>query len=374
MSYPGHSLGVGFLPLCRGAVSVFVEYTDWARSIGVSSGTRDPEALLVDKQWLARAVPRRKAGASQRANSLDGRVTAKQIQSMTSHGFPRAQPPRWRIHCQRRHLRNQAAQMVTEGLQFVSARPQESVPSSTRSQITVAISDRENWQEEILSNTLGIWFEHRSSYYEGHHQHGAGSGCDREPSGVCIHRRYLRQWGCCTRDLHQRTSCSVWTRMQGLRTFGKQHECWDWQSWRNETNCNGGEQVWFPMPPASSHDGQYSLCVEDLSGTFQCVAGSMWLAGYLRGEQVWSHRAGTIRLGMLSSSAWCLRLCALCREMIQLMVIGVQKDKNWMYGSMQVLWWSEWLWRGTKQCWRMLAGCVQRMTPNISTLLSWMLY
>ena len=72
-----------------------------------------------------------------------------------------------------------------------------------------------------------------------------------------------------------------------------------------------------PNVPASSHDGQYSLYVEGLSGTFRCVAGSACLVGYLRGEQDWSRRAGTIRLGMPSSSTWCL-----CREMIQLMVIG----------------------------------------------------
>ena len=192
-------------------------------NIGVSSGSGDPRGLragasLVDKQWLARTVPGRKAGASKWANSLDGRVTAKQIQSTTSHGFPRAQPPRWRIQCQRRRLHNQAARMATEGLQYVSARP-----SGTRSRITVAISDRENWREEILSDTLGIWFECHSSYYEGHHQHGAGSGCDREPSGICVHRRYLHQWGCRTRDPRQRTSGSVWTRMQGPGTVGKRH-------------------------------------------------------------------------------------------------------------------------------------------------------
>ena len=197
-------------------------------SIGLSSGSGDPRGLragasLVDMQWPARAVPGRKAGASQRANSLDSRVTAKQIQSTTSYGFPRAQPPRWRIHCRRRRLRNQAARMATEGLQYVSARPQESVPSGMRSRITVAISDRENWREEILSDTLGIWFERRSSHYEGHHQHGADSGCDRESSGVCVHIRYLHQWGCRTRDPRQRTSGSVWTRMQVPGKVGKQY-------------------------------------------------------------------------------------------------------------------------------------------------------
>ena len=166
-------------------------------------------ALFVDKQWLACAVPGRKAGASQRANSFDGSVTAKQIQSTTSHGFPRAQPPRWHIHCQCRRLHNQAARMVTEGLQYVSARPQESVPSGTHSRVTMAISDRENWWEETLSDTLGIWFERHSSYYGGHYQHSAGSRHNHEPSGVCIHRQYLHQWGCRTCDPHQRTSGSV---------------------------------------------------------------------------------------------------------------------------------------------------------------------
>ena len=205
-------------------------------SIGVSGGSGDSRGLqagasLVDKQWLAHPVPGRKAGASQRANSLDGHVTAKQIQSITSHRFPRAQPPRWCIYCQLRRLCNQAARMATEGLQYVSARPQESVPAGTRSGVTMAISDRENWLEEILSDMLGIWFECRSSYYEGHHQHSAGSGCNHWPSGnIFINedvapmtrvREHLAQFGLECKDLEWLESSIRVLELAVVKELGK---------------------------------------------------------------------------------------------------------------------------------------------------------
>ena len=39
------------------------------------------------------------------------------------------------------------------------------------------------------------------------------------------------------------------------------YECWDWQSRRNEANCNGGEEAWFPTPPRIiTRRTEFSLC------------------------------------------------------------------------------------------------------------------
>ena len=72
--------------------------------VGIFGSSRDPEGIWVvsphvDKQWLACAIPRRKARTSQRVNSSYGHTRAEYNKSISCDGLPRAQPC-WCVHDQ----------------------------------------------------------------------------------------------------------------------------------------------------------------------------------------------------------------------------------------------------------------------------------